>query len=270
MAILTRAGVRGTLVLLGVLLLLLALAWLGQRRLVHLPSGSPGPAPTGVEEATLTTEDGLTLAAWWLPARGGDGDRAVLVLPGNAGERSLRLPLGRALVDDRTGVLLVDYRGYGGNPGRPTEQGLAADARAAHRHLAQRHGVTEPILFGESLGAAVAARLATERPVAALVLRSPFRSLAEVAAQHYPLTVGGAEVFLRDRYPVSELVTEVRAPITVVHGDRDSIVPPAQSRAVAAAGGARIVSVPGADHNDTALSSGPRVVEAVHRATAPR
>lgn len=271
MAILSRSGVRTALVVLGVLLVLVALAWLGQRRLVHLPAGDPGPPPPGVDEVTLTTEDGLELAAWWLPPQaprdaGADPIRAVLVLPGNAGDRSLRLPLGRALAAEGAGVLLVDYRGYGGNPGRPTEKGLATDARAAHQHLTEQRGVAEPVVFGESLGAAVATRLATERPVGALVLRSPFTSLAEVAARHYPLPVTTMERFLRDRYPVAELVSAVPAPVTVLYGDRDSIVPPTQSRAVAAAGRARIVIVPGADHNDTALNSGPETVTAVRRA----
>lgn len=259
-------ALRAAAVLLAVAAVLLALAVLAQRRLIYLPSADAGAPPAGVQEAVLHTEDGLALGAWWVaPAAPGRG-RAVLVLPGNAGDRSLRLPLGRALAAEGFGVLLLDYRGYGGNPGSPSEEGLAADARAAHRYLAERRDAPAPVVFGESLGAAVAVRLATERPVSALVLRSPFVSLAEVAAEHYPLPAALARVLLRDRFPVAEHAAGTSVPVTVVLGDRDAIVPPAQSRAVAAAASAELVVVAGAGHNDAALNTGPAVVDAVVRA----
>lgn len=275
---------RTAIVVLAVLGLLLAAMWSLQRRLIYLPSaGAVGGPPAGVHEVTYPTTDDLELAAWWLgptgPRRaatgragspsdtptgpGGDERRTVLVLPGNAGDRSLRVPLGRGLAAAGFAVLLVDFRGYGGNPGHPSEEGLADDARAAHRYLAERHGVAAPIVFGESLGAAVATRLATERPVSALVLRSPFTSLADVAAVHYPLPASAARLLLRDRFPVSELIAGVRAPVTVVLGELDGIVPPTQSRAVAAAAGATVVEVAGAGHNDAVLNGGPQVVAAV-------
>jgi fermentation-respiration switch protein FrsA (DUF1100 family) len=255
---------RAAVAVVAVVALLLAGAWLLQRRLVYLPSTGPvGPPPAGVSEVGLQTGDGLELTAWWLEPTGPARDTAVLVLPGNAGDRSLRVPLARGLAAAGFAVLLVDYRGYGGNPGHPTEDGLAADAGAAYRYLAERHGVVAPVVFGESLGAAVAARLATERPVAALVLRSPFTSLADVAAVHYPLPPAAGRLLLRDRFPVSELVTGVPATVTVVLGERDGIVPPAQSRAVATAAGATVVEVAGANHNDAILNSGPQVIAAV-------
>jgi pimeloyl-ACP methyl ester carboxylesterase len=131
----------------------------------------------------LHTEDGLDLTAWHAPATGQATAITVLVLPGNAGSRATRVPLARALSAAGFDVLLLDYRGYG-NPGSPTEEGPAADARAAHRHLVAERGVPPArlVLFGERLGAAVATRLALERPVAGLVLRSPFTSLADVGA----------------------------------------------------------------------------------------
>lgn len=282
---------RTAVVVLAVLGLLLAGMWSLQRRLIYLPSaGAVEGPPAGVNEVTYPTTDDLELAAWWLeptgPRRtatgratspsddtaGPGGDerrpgppRTVLVLPGNAGDRSLRVPLGRGLAAAGFAVLLIDFRGFGGNPGHPTEEGLADDARAAHRYLAERHGVAAPIVFGESLGAAVATRLATERPVSALVLRSPFTSLADVAAVHYPLPAFAARLLLRDRFPVSELIAGVRAPVTVVLGELDGTVPPTQSRAVAAAAGATVVEVAGAGHNDAVLNGGPQVVAAVVR-----
>jgi pimeloyl-ACP methyl ester carboxylesterase len=119
------------------------------------------------------------------------------------------------------------------------------------------------LYLGESLGAAVVTELATEHPPAALVLRSPFVDLAAVGAEHYPFLP--VRALLRDRYPVAERVATIRVPTTVVLGDADSIVPPAQSRAVAAAAAGlhRLVEVPGADHNDRVLLDGDALVDAV-------
>jgi uncharacterized protein len=248
-----------------------ALAWMLQRRLIYLPTGHPTAAPEQVLEGgsavVLHTEDGLDLTAWQASATGPATGITVLVLPGNAGSRAARVPLARALSAAGFDVVLLDYRGYGGNPGSPTEEGLAADARAAHRHLLAERGVPPArlVLFGESLGAAVATRLALERPVAALVLRSPFTSLADVGAQHYPFLP--VRALLRDRFPIQQTIGTVTVPITVVAGDADEIVPPEQSQAVAAAGGAAYIEVAGARHNDPDLGHGPLVIDAVVRAT---
>jgi pimeloyl-ACP methyl ester carboxylesterase len=161
-------------------------------------------------------------------------------------------------------VLLFDYRGYGGNPGHPSEEGLALDVRAAHRFLVDQ-GVAEDRLlyFGESLGAGVVTELATEHPPAGLVLRSPFTDLAAVGRVHYPFLPVGA--LLRDRYPVVEHIGRVNVPTTVVYGSSDGIVPPEQSRAVAeaAAGQTTLVEIEGADHNDLALLNGRELIDAV-------
>jgi fermentation-respiration switch protein FrsA (DUF1100 family) len=162
-------------------------------------------------------------------------------------------------------VLLFDYRGYAGNPGSPTEQGLARDVRAARRYLLEVAGVPPQRLLylGESLGAAVVTDLAREHPPAGLVLRSPFVDLAAVGRVHYPFLP--VRTLLRDRYPVAELVAAVDAPTTVVLGTADAIVPPSQSRTVAAAAADlhRLVEVRGADHNDLDLVAGDDVVRAV-------
>jgi fermentation-respiration switch protein FrsA (DUF1100 family) len=189
----------------------------------------------------------------------------VLVANGNGGHRGLRAPLARRLGEAGLAVLLFDYRGYGGNPGSPSEAGLALDVRAARDFLLGEGGVPADRLlyFGESLGAAVVTELAAEHPPAGLLLRSPFVDLASVGRVHYPLLP--VRALLRDRYPVAERLAEVDVPTTVVHGGRDSIVPPAQSRAVAEAAARlhRLVEVPGADHNDAALLDGDAVVAAV-------
>jgi fermentation-respiration switch protein FrsA (DUF1100 family) len=250
-----------------VMVVVVALAWFFQRRLIYLPFGAPdGSAAAyldGGRDVVLHTEDGLALTAWWAPVTGPARDRTVLVAPGNAGSRLLRVPLARALAAEGFDVLLVEYRGYGGNPGSPTEEGLAADVGAAYRYLVEEHGVAPDrlVLFGESLGGAPLTRLATERPVGALVLRSPFTSLADVGVRAYPFLP--VRALLRDRFPLLEHVRAVRVPVAVVAGEADEIVPVEQSRAVAEAAGASYVEVPGARHNDPELNSGPAVVGAV-------
>jgi pimeloyl-ACP methyl ester carboxylesterase len=259
-----RAGV----VLLVVLLALLALAWLLQRRMIYFPDPDAPPAAAsvlpGAREVTVRTEDGLDLGAWFVPPTGADRNLTVLVLPGNAGSRLLRAPLADRLAAEGFAVLLLDYRGYAGNAGSPSEDGLFADARAAVRQLAARGSPPQrTIYYGESLGAAVAVRLAVEHPPAALVLRSPFTDLAAVGSRHYPFLP--VRLLLSDRFPVAGPVAHVRAPTAVVYGSRDATVPPELSAAVAsaAAGLVRSVEVPGADHNDAALLAGDELIAAV-------
>jgi pimeloyl-ACP methyl ester carboxylesterase len=162
-------------------------------------------------------------------------------------------------------VLLFDYRGYGGNPGRPSEQGLARDVRAARRFLIEEAEVAPAHLlyYGESLGAAVVTELATEHPPAGLVLRSPFVDLASVGRVHYPFLP--VRTLLRDRYPLADQLARVQAPTTIVYGSHDSIVPPTQSRTVAAVAGGEtsVVEIAGADHNDPALLDGEQLIAAV-------
>ncbi|MGH8898644.1 MAG: alpha/beta hydrolase [Egibacteraceae bacterium] len=243
--------------------------WVLQRQLIYLPSGpvlTPGEVGLDeVEEGSIRTEDGLSLSGWFIPAATPGPVGGVIVFNGNAGNRSFRAPLAAALAAAHLDVLLFDYRGYGGNSGTPSEQGLLADARAAHAWMQARSraGPDRMIYFGESLGAGVAAALALEQPPRALVLRSPFTSLAEVGRRHYPFLP--VRALLRDRFPVIDHVARYDGPVLVVTGEADSIVPPAQSRRVAeaAAGPSRFVLVPGAGHNDRALLDGPRLLTAL-------
>ncbi|HZB30768.1 MAG TPA: alpha/beta hydrolase [Streptosporangiaceae bacterium] len=247
-----------------VVALLLVLAWAGQRKLIYFPDrGSPGPPPPGVRDVTYQTDDGLRLGAWFTPPPG-DGP-VVLVAPGNAGNRAVRAPLAAALAARGVGVLLMDYRGYGGNPGSPSEAGLDRDVRAAHRYLTDELKVARGRLlyFGESIGASVVTGLAMTDPPAGLVLRSPFVDLAAVGRAHYPYLP--VRALLRDRFPVAERIAAIKSPTTVVYGTADSIVPAGQSREVVrrAAGHVRAVEVAGADHNDRALLDGPQLIDAI-------
>jgi alpha-beta hydrolase superfamily lysophospholipase len=256
-------------IFLSISVILVALLGLGQRKLIYFPTQHPGPVPPGMSEASWVTADGLRLTGWLAPPRGPAPDRsmAVLVANGNGGDRSHRVPLAHALNEQGFTVLLFDYRGYGGNPGSPSESGLFHDIRAAFSYLVKVFDREKIILFGESLGAAVVTDLATEQPVGGVVLRSPFTDLASVGATHYPFLP--VRLLLRDRFPVLDKITAVRSPVAVIYGSADSIVPPSQSAAVARQASVEPVVVEGADHNDPVLVDGPQVIGAV-AALAPR
>ncbi|MEV6235819.1 alpha/beta fold hydrolase [Lentzea sp. NPDC051838] len=249
---------RPVLIAAAVVVTIVAVVFGFQRKLVYFPS--PGPLPSAEEvlpggrDVRLVTADGLMLDGWHFEVR--DAPATVIVFPGNGGNREGRVPIARALTDRGLSVLLFDYRGYGGNPGQPSEEGLTYDARAA------LDLIDGPVIYlGESLGAAVAVELATHRPPAGLVLRSPFTSLAAVGSHHYPWLP--VKMLLKDQYPVLERVSTVDVPTTVILGTADSVVPPAQSREVATAAKARLIEVAGADHNDDVLASGSQVIDAV-------
>jgi uncharacterized protein len=269
-----RPMVRALVALLLIVGLVIGMLWWLQRKLIYFPDTSAVPRAgqviVGARDVTLYTDDGLELAAWFVPAAGtprpaGRDRMAVLVAPGNGGNRADRAGLGRELCRRGLAVLLMDYRGYGGNPGSPTEDGLIDDALAAAEAL---EGLGYPpdrtIYFGESLGTGVVAALQVRRPPAGIVLRSPFTELADVGARRYPWLP--VRVLLRDRFPVADLVAESDVPVTVIYGDRDQAVPPELSARVAddAAVLVERVVIAGANHNDPVMS-GPPVARAVAR-----
>jgi uncharacterized protein len=247
-----------------------AMLWALQRQLIYFPDPTPVPPArdviAGARDVTLHTADGLTLDAWFVPATGrAIPGMAVLVAPGNGGNRAGRADFAEELSRRGLAVLLMDYRGYGGNPGSPDENGLAADADAAAGALEELgYPPRRTVYFGESLGSGVVAALQARRPPAGIVLRSPFTELADVGAHHYPWLP--VRALLRDRFPVVDHLVTSDVPITVVYGDRDSVVPPALSARVArrAPSLAERVVIAGADHNDPVMF-GPRVADAVAR-----
>jgi fermentation-respiration switch protein FrsA (DUF1100 family) len=247
----------------------LAVLWWAQRSLMYFPSGGPvrpaAQAFAGGEDIELATRDGLRLGAWFVPGRGAPPRPAVLIANGNAGDRSDRAPLAAALTRAGYSVLLFDYRGYGGNPGSPTEAGLLDDARAAADHLQDRSDIDHARIayLGESLGSGVVTALAVERPPRALILRSPFTSFAEVGSHHYPWLP--VSLFIRDRYPIDEQIPRVRVPVLIIAGDADEIVPVRFSRAVheKAAEPKRLVVIDGVGHNDPELLAGERMIAVI-------
>ncbi len=247
----TRLQLRALMGL--VILVLGGASCANSRSFVYFPGGSlPAPAAVGLpeaEEMTVGTTDGLVLTAWHLPAAG--GRPTVLIFHGNAGTIAGRAHKARLLHDAGYGVMLAEYRGYGGNPGRPSEPGLTLDARAAIDALAARGVAPEAVvLYGESLGSGVAVRLATERPVLALILEAPFTSLIEVGKHLYPLLP--VERIATDRFDSLSRIGDVAAPLLIVHGERDELVPTVMGRTLLAAAREpkRGVFPPAAGHNN--------------------
>ena len=250
---------------------LVGMLWWLQRQMIYFPDASSVPPAgdviEGARDVTLRTDDRLELVAWFVPASPGPTDRrmAVLVAPGNGGNRFGRAGLAEELRRRGLAVLLMDYRGYGGNPGSPSEDGLTRDATAAAETLEDLGYPPErTIYFGESLGTGVVAALQARRPPAGVVLRSPFTEFADVGSEHYPWLP--VRRMLRDRFPVTDHLVDSEVPVTVIYGDQDTIVPTKMSKQVAdeAPSLAERVVIEGAGHND-AVMFGPRVADAVAR-----
>jgi len=256
-----------------VYLLVVALAWAFQERLLYLPHmgrepiGTPADRGLAWSPVTLETEDSLALDAWWLPH---ERPRAsLLFLHGNAGNISHRLD---SLVQfHRLGlsVLILDYRGYGRSEGRPSEEGMALDARAGWRWLREEadQAPESIVLFGRSLGAAVAAELAEgreaqgERP-AAVILESPFRSVPALAQRVYPFLP--ARWLARFSHDAERHVRGISAPLLVIHSRDDEIIPFAEGEAVfrAARDPKRLLEIRGG-HNTGFLESEPDYSEGI-------
>ena len=164
----------------------LALTYLGQRKLQYVPDPRRyAPVSVGLpaEEVALDTADGERVIVWHVPPQA--GKPVVVYFQGNGGGLDLRAERFRRLVADGIGLVALNYRGYGGSGGSPTEAGLIADARAAYDFAAARYAVGRIVLWGESLGTGVAVALAAERPVGKVLLESPFTSITDVAAHLY-------------------------------------------------------------------------------------
>jgi len=224
-----------------------------QRQMTYFPDPVlPTPTEVGLgamSVARLATEDGLDLVAWYRPAP--EGRQTIAYFHGNGGHIGYRAERVRPYLAADYGVLLVEYRGYGGNPGRPAEAGLYRDGRAALAFLA-RAGVTpaDTILYGESLGCAVALAMAAEARVGAIVLEAPFTSLPALAAHHYWWTP--ARWFVRDRFDNLARIAGVAAPVLVIHGEDDAVVPVEHGRRLfaRAAEPKQARFIPGAGHED--------------------
>ena len=240
--------VFGLLVTLGYGALVLAL-YAGQRWLLFPASPDRATAAeaglASFSDVAIATADGERLLAWWRPPEPG---RAVLLyFHGNGGSLLNRRDRVRALTADGRGAPLVSYRGYSGSTGSPSESGLTLDAEAAYRFLAS-YEPRRIVLYGESLGSGVAVRLASERPVGAVILDAPFTSVTDVARSAYWFVP--VDWLLRDRFASLHRIASIRAPLLILHGERDSIVPIALAARLfeAAREPKRFVRLAGVDH----------------------
>ncbi len=216
-------GLIGALAVLYVLIL--AYLWTAQRNFVFHP-GAERPDLAGsavatlMRDVTVPSEGGLALGAWYAPAR--PGKPTILYFHGNAGSLGGRDERVLPYLQRGYGILLVGYRGYGANPGAPTEAGLYADGRAHFDWLtAQGIPADQIVLYGESLGAAVAVQLATERRVKALVLEAPFASIVLSARMRFPLFA--FDWLIKDKFASIDKIDQVQAPLFIVHGDIDRV-----------------------------------------------
>lgn len=175
---------------------------------------------SGFADVTLETPDGERLVAWYkAPA---EGRTVLLYFHGNGGSLYERRFRARMLVEGGRGLLMMSYRGYSGSTGTPTETGLRTDARTAYDWLVGQIPPKRIVLYGESLGTGVALRLATEREVGGVILDAPYTSTADVAKHHFwflPVWL------MRDQYRSVEYVHEIKAPLLVMHGERDGVIP---------------------------------------------
>lgn len=228
--------------------------FLFQRQMLYFP---PGDRPIlalagepGLEAITVATADGLDLVHWYKPPAAPDGP-VVVLFHGNAGHIGDRVPKYRPLLAAGFGVLFAEYRGYGGNPGKPSEAGLTADGESVMAYLAD-HGVAPSriVLYGESLGTGLAVKLAAGLPVAGLVLEAPPGSIAEVAQAHYWYVP--ARWLVRDKWNARALMGRVSAPLLLLHGEADRTVPVRFGRRVyeAATGEKDALFLPRGNHVD--------------------
>lgn len=208
-------------------------AYFGNRQFMYFPDPSRvAPGETGldgVEEVEIAATDGTILVAWQAPAK--EGKPTILYFHGNGANAANRAPRITTMHRDGFGVFYLNNRGYGGSGGRPTEGNNVADAIAAYDYLAERGVSPEQIVaYGESLGSGQAIRLAATRPVAAIVLESPLTSTVDVARMTYfwlPL-----RLLITDQYNNERNIRAVTAPVLVLHGEQDKVIPVEMARRV--------------------------------------
>ena len=241
-AILLAAGYLG----------LAALMYLAQRALMYFPETvRTAPAAAGLpqaEEAVLDTADDEKVIVWHIPPR--EERPVVLYFHGNGGALQHRVARFRKLAADGVGLVALSYRGYAGSTGKPTEAGLINDARASYEFATSRYPASRIALWGESLGTGVAIALAAEKPVGKLLLQAPFTSAVDLASGVYWFLP--VHALMKDQFRSDQRVGKVTAPVLVLHGESDTVVPIRYGERLfeMIAAPKRFVRIPGGGHND--------------------
>ncbi len=221
MIVLTWLGIGALCIYIGAA----AVLYFTQRSLMYFPeTAHTTPAAAGlpdIAEVTLTADDGERLIAWHAPPR--DGKPVIVYLHGNGGALRYRAERFQRLTGDGLGLVAVEYRGYGGSTGSPSERGLIADGEAAYAFAAARYPASQIVLWGESLGTGIAVALAAEKPVGRVILEAPFTSAAAVAAQRYWFMP--VRLLMSDQFRSDALIGKVTAPLLILHGVKDETVP---------------------------------------------
>lgn len=238
---------------------LCAILYLFQNQLIFQPTrtltASPETIGLDYENVTLYSSDDMRLHGWHIPASASRG--VVLFLHGNAGNISHRLETLEMLHRIGLSTFIIDYRGYGGSEGRPSEQGTYADAESAWNYLTMERGIKpdDIVIFGRSLGGAVAAWLAARVKPAGVILESTFISLGTMAQKYYPYIP--VSLLLRHEYPVRDHVAAINAPLLLIHSEHDEIVPFSHAKALySAASAPRELKIINGGHNEGFLSTG--------------
>jgi len=219
------ALVSTTIIALCAYIALTAVVYVAQRSLMYFPDTAHVlPAAAGLpeaEEVPLTAGDGVRIAAWHVPPR--DGKPVILYFHGNGGALRFRVTRFRRLIADGIGLVALEYRGYGGSGGNPSEQGLIADAQAAYHFAAGHYPPQQLVLWGESLGSGVAIALAADRPVGRVILEAPFTSAVALGARHYWYLP--VRLLMKDQFRSDLRIGKVKAPLMIMHGVNDRVVP---------------------------------------------
>ncbi|MGD0420065.1 MAG: alpha/beta hydrolase [Xanthobacteraceae bacterium] len=202
-----------------------AILYIAQRSMMYFPeTAHTTPAQAGLPEAqevSLTAADGVRIIAWYAPPR--DDKPMILYFHGNGGALRYRVDRFRKIIGDGIGLVAIEYRGYGGSNGSPSETGLIADGEAAYAFAAARYQAQQLVLWGESLGSGVAVALAAEKSVGRVILEAPFTSAAAVAATRYWYLP--VRLLMKDQYRSDERIGKVTAPVLILHGMHDHVVP---------------------------------------------
>ncbi len=198
-----------------------------QKHLVFHPSknihSTPGDLGLTYEDVEIETEDGVKLHGWFIPVDG--EERTIILFHGNAGNISNRIYLLNSLQELKANILIIDYRGYGQSEGSPDEEGLYADGRAAWNYVTENRQVDSKkiILFGRSLGSAIAIKLATERTAGALILDAPFTSGANLGADIYPWLP--VRMLMKYEFSNDERIRNLNIPVLIAHSRTDRVIP---------------------------------------------